>query len=64
VKTPEQVASEVFDSLEYYERGQLAAWGTAFTTYEDYGDEVCEILKRKAMAWRHLEEMLDAFKPK
>lgn len=35
-----------------YERGHLAAWGTAFTTYEDHGTAVCSYLNKIAETWR------------
>ncbi len=46
------VAWCVFEVLDTYERGQIAAWGTAFTTYEDFGDEVCAELNQLANRWR------------
>lgn len=48
----ESRADAVFDALGDYERGQLAAFGTAFTTYEGLGDDVCACLNRRARAWR------------
>lgn len=45
-------ADEVFDALDDYSKGQLAALGTAFTTYEDLGDNVCRWLNARANSWR------------
>ncbi len=41
----------VFDGLDDYARLCLAEHGTAFTTYEDLGDDVCKCLERRARAW-------------
>lgn len=35
-----------------YERGQLLAWGTAFTTWEDHGPAVCGYLNGIAAVWK------------
>lgn len=48
----QQRGNEIFEALDDYGRGQLAIWGTAFTTYEDEGDEVCAQLNERARAWR------------
>ena len=48
----EKRADEIFDNLDDYSRGSLALHGTAFTTYEDEGDQVCKCLERRARAWR------------
>jgi len=45
-------AEAIFAELDDYGRTQLCRWGTAFTTYEDEGDEVCVALRAKADAWR------------
>lgn len=45
-------ADEIFDALNDYERGVLAQQGTAFTIYEEEGDEVCAWLNARARSWR------------
>ncbi len=45
-------ATEVFEALDEYGKGQIAAWGTAFTTYEDEGEDFCLRLNELADAWR------------
>jgi hypothetical protein len=37
-------ARAIWDSLDLYGQFQVARWGTAFTTYEDEGDDVCREL--------------------
>ena len=44
-------ADEVFDSLDDYGKFELARCGTAFTTYEELGDNVCSWLNARARAW-------------
>jgi hypothetical protein len=48
----ERRADEVFDPLDDYARDQLCSWGTAFTSYEGLGEDVCAALMRRARAWR------------
>jgi hypothetical protein len=57
VSDREQVcgARNEFASMGKYERGQLAAWGTAFTTWEDRGEAFCRELNRLANDWRARE---------
>lgn len=45
-------ADEIFDSLDDYDRVCLAQLGTAFTTYEDEGGDVCAWLNSRAHSWR------------
>ena len=47
----ERRADMVFDGLSDFEKFSLWRDGTAFTTYERLGDEVCAVLKRRARAW-------------
>lgn len=51
----QKTADRIFDDLGTYERGQLATWGTSFTTYEDHGAEVCRWLEARARSWRVAE---------
>ena len=44
-------ADEIFDELDDYGRWTLYTGGTAFTTYEDYGPEVCAFLNARARSW-------------
>jgi hypothetical protein len=48
----ERRADLIFDELDDYSKGVLAQQGTAFTTYEENGEEVCAALNRRARAWR------------
>lgn len=45
-------ADQIFDALDDYSKWCLAQNGTAFTTYEDHGEEVCACLSRRARAWK------------
>lgn len=47
----EKRSDAVFDSLNAYERSEIVRCGTAFTTYEEHGDEVCAALERRCRAW-------------
>lgn len=47
----EQTADKIFDGLDDFSKWSMAKEGTAFTSYEDYGDEVCAVLARRARAW-------------
>lgn len=51
-RADQHTADAIFEALGTYERGQLAALGTAFTTYEDLGDNVCKWLEARARSWR------------
>ncbi len=49
--THEVRAIEIFTGLGAYERNQVTAWGTAFTTYETDGDDVCLVLETLCRTW-------------
>lgn len=51
-RADQKKADKVFDALDDYGKGQIAAYGTAFTTYEDLGENVCRWLNARANAWR------------
>jgi hypothetical protein len=45
-------AAQVLAGLDAYSRNMLAAWGTAFTTYEnEHNRDVCRELVAQAKAW-------------
>lgn len=48
---PLERAAKEFSALSDYERAELFRWGTAFTTWEDYGERFCEELNRLAKIW-------------
>lgn len=48
----ESKARIFFSGADDYTRGQVAAWGTAFTTYEDEGEWFCKELNRLCVDWR------------
>jgi hypothetical protein len=41
----------MFDSLDWFGRWCIHTGGTAFTTYEDEGEEFCAELNRLVDAW-------------
>ena len=47
----ERRSDEVFDKLDVYERFEIVRGGTAFTTYEELGDDVRACLERRCRAW-------------
>lgn len=57
----EKRADEIFDSLDNYSKWCLAKEGTAFTTYEDHGQDVCAVLTRRARAWMCYQEATKGF---
>jgi hypothetical protein len=46
-----------FESLSDYEKIELCRWGTAFTTWENKGDDFCAALKHRANVWRNARMM-------
>lgn len=50
VSAPRERAEEIFAGLDEFARWSIRMGGTAFTTYEDEGDDVC----------RHLRWLVDA----
>lgn len=50
-KEAQKKADEVFDALDDYARLEIVRCGTAFTSYEDLGDEVCAWLNARARSW-------------
>lgn len=55
-KQAQQKAEEIFEGLSNFERNQLHVWGTAFTTFEDHGDDVCAWLRHIARRWMVSQE--------
>jgi hypothetical protein len=56
----ERRSDEVFDKLDVYERFEIVRGGTAFTTYEELGDDVracLESLERRCRAWYAAREV-------
>jgi len=44
-------ADKIFDALSDYGRWRLSREGTAFTTYEEHGEDVCAALNHRARVW-------------
>lgn len=57
----EKRADQIFDSLDDYAKFSLWQHGTAFTTYEDLGEDICAVLNRRARAWRAYQEKVGGF---
>lgn len=50
-KTPQELAQSLFDELDPYGINCITAYSTAYTDYEDHGEEVCRILEQLCRAW-------------
>ncbi len=64
IEKREQIARarNEFSKMDDYAKGQIAALGTAFTTYEDGGEAYCFELNRLARDWRALVQKQDELK--
>jgi len=53
---PVVLARQTFDELDWFSRWCIWQGGTAFTTYEDNGEEYCAELRKLVDAWAAAEK--------
>lgn len=61
----EKRSDAILDKLGAFARSEIVRTGTAFTTYEEHGDDVCAALERRCRAWYASlsdAERIEAFK--